>query len=635
MKQPSDVLNTDGFLLTGIIPNIARDISQYYSYKESYIIIKMSEQNETEKKIAFETLSILYRKWKEGSFAEILEDWKWIFSYSAKYKGAIVFYTMLGILSTTLGLVTSIAGKYVIDIITGDKVELLWQMILIMVGSALFSLFFSNYIGRLSLKLSIRINNEIQADIFDQIVDSEWLELSKYTNGDMLNRFSNDINVVASNAISWLPNIVIAVYRFFATFFVIWHYNKVMSLLAFASAPIMLVMSKFVVPRQRAYRKKVQEMSSKVMTFEVETFYNMDTIKSFGISQQYGSKLRDWQEKFKTVNLDYNMFSIKTNVFMSITGLIIQYIAFGYCLYLKWTGQITYGTMTLFLSQRSSLSNSFNSVVSIIPSFLNSSVSAHRIKELALLPKEKHLPESEKLNALAEKGFKVEMKDVTFAYKKGTDVIEQSSFEASPGEVVALVGPSGEGKTTTIRLSLGLVHPQKGETVIEAYDGTRVECNADTRYLFSYVPQGNTIVSGTIAENLRMGKENATAEEMQEALKVACAWDFVEKLPGQLEFEVKERGKGLSEGQAQRVAIARAILRNASILLLDEATSALDVTTERQVLRNIMENHPEKTCIVTTHRPSVLNISERVYRVMDRKMTELDEAESSRMAMDF
>ena len=595
----------------------------------------MSEQNNTEKKIAFETLSILYRKWKEGSFAEILEDWKWIFSYSARYKGAIVFYTFLGIMSTTMGLVTSIAGKYVIDIITGDKVELLWQMILIMVGSALFSLFFSNYIGRLSLKLSIRINNEIQADIFDQIVDSEWLELSKYTNGDMLNRFSNDINVVASNAISWLPNIVIGIYRFFATFFVIWHYNKVMSLLAFASAPIMLVMSKFVIPRQRAYRKKVQEMSSNVMTFEVETFYNMDTIKSFGISQQYGGKLRDWQEKFKNINLEYNMFSIKTNVFMSLTALVIQYIAFGYCLYLKWTGQITYGTMTLFLSQRSSLSNAFNSVVSIIPAFLNSSVSAHRIKELALLPKEKHLPESEKLNALAEKGFKVEMKDVTFAYQEGTDVIEQSYFEASPGEVVALVGPSGEGKTTTIRLILGLVHPQKGETVIEAYDGTRVECNADTRYLFSYVPQGNTIVSGTIAENLKMGKENATDEEMKEALKIACAWDFVEKLPGQLEFEVKERGKGLSEGQAQRVAIARAILRNAPILLLDEATSALDVTTERQVLRNIMQNHPEKTCIVTTHRPSVLNISERVYRVMAKKMTELDEAESSRMAMDF
>ena len=594
----------------------------------------MSERD-TNTEASFASLSTLYRRWKEGTFGEIIEDWKWIFSYSARYKGTIIFYTLLGIFSTTLGLVASIASKYLIDIITGDKVEMLPQMIALMLGSAFFSLFFSNYIGRLSLKIGIRIGNEIQADIFDQIMDSEWMAISKYTNGDILNRFSNDVGVIGNNAIGWLPNIIIAIYRFIATFMVIWHYNKFMSLLAFATAPVMLAMSKFVIPRQRAYRKKMQEMGSKVTTFQVETFYNMDTIKSFGISGQYGGKLREWQERFKKVTLDYNMFSIKTNVFLSIVGMIIQYTAFGYCLYLKWTGQITYGTMTLFLEQRSALAGAFGSVVSIIPAFLNSSVSAHRIKELAQLPKETHIPESAELNELAKDGFKVEMDDVTFAYVDGTDVIEQSYFLAAPGEVVALVGPSGEGKTTTIRLILGLIHPQKGKVFIESSNGKRIECNADTRYLFSYVPQGNTILSGTIAENLRMGKEDATEEEMIQALKDACAWDFIEKLPDQVNNTVGERGRGLSEGQAQRVAIARAILRNAPILLLDEATSALDVTTERQVLRNIMENHPDKTCIVTTHRPSVLNLSERVYRVMDKKMTELSEEESSRMAMDF
>lgn len=594
----------------------------------------MSERD-TNTEASFASLSTLYRRWKEGTFGEIIDDWKWIFSYSARYKGTIIFYTLLGIFSTSLGLVASIASKYLIDIITGDKVDLLPQMIALMLGSAFFSLFFSNYIGRLSLKIGIRIGNEIQADIFDQIMDSEWMAISKYTNGDILNRFSNDVGVIGNNAIGWLPNIIIAIYRFIATFFVIWHYNRFMSLLAFASAPVMLVMSKFVIPRQRAFRKRMQEMGSKVTTFQVETFYNMDTIKSFGISDQYGGKLREWQERFKKVTLDYNMFSIKTSVFLSIVGMIIQYTAFGYCLYLKWTGQITYGTMTLFLEQRAALAGAFSSVVSIIPAFLNSSVSAHRIKELAQLPKETHIPESAELNELAKDGFKVEMEDVTFAYVEGNDVIEQSYFLAAPGEVVALVGPSGEGKTTTIRLILGLIHPQNGEVFIEASSGKRIECNADTRYLFSYVPQGNTILSGTIAENLRMGKEDATEEEMIQALKDACAWDFVEKLPEQVNNPVGERGRGLSEGQAQRVAIARAILRNAPILLLDEATSALDVTTERQVLRNIMENHPDKTCIVTTHRPSVLNLSKRVYRVMDKKMTELSEEESSRMAMDF
>ena len=170
---------------------------------------------------------------------------------------------------------------------------------------------------------------------------------------------------------------------------------------------------------------------------------------------------------------------------------------------------------------------------------------------------------------------------------------------------------------------------------IIASDGTAIESNANTRPLFAYVPQGNTILSGTVAENMRMVKEDATDEEIIEALKMSCAWEFVEKLKDGINTAVREKGRGLSEGQAQRVAIARAILRDAPILLLDEATSALDVTTERQVLRNIVQQRPNKTCIVTTHRPSVLNLCQRVYRVMETQVRELDEQESARMAIDF
>lgn len=271
----------------------------------------------------------------------------------------------------------------------------------------------------------------------------------------------------------------------------------------------------------------------------------------------------------------------------------------------------------------------------IIPSFLNSSVSAHRIRELVELPKEVHVSESEELDPFAEDGFEVLMKDVNFAYVEGTRVITDSYFKACPGEIVALVGPSGEGKTTMIRLILGLIRPQEGEAVIVASNGREIVLNAETRHFFAYVPQGNTILSGTIAENMRMVKEDATDEEIIEALKIACAWDFVEKLPDTINSALGERGRGLSEGQAQRISIARAVLRNAPILLLDEATSALDVTTERKVLRNIIEQKPNKTCIVTTHRPSVLNMCQRVYRVMETKVTELDEEESSRMAIDF
>lgn len=596
----------------------------------------MDEENQNQNKgPSFESLDILISRWKDGTFGEIIDDWKWIFSYSARYKGAIVFYVILGIFSTSMGLVSSVASKYMIDIITGHDSSRFGIMVAIMVGSTVFSLIFSSVISRITAKLSIDINNDIQADIFDKIVDADWLSLNQYSNGDILNRFNGDIGTVSGNAISWLPTIIIAVYNFIATFFVILHYDWVMALIALGSAPFMLLMSRFLIKKQRDYSKKVREMSSELMTFEVEAIYNFDTIKSFGIAPHYSKKMRWWQEKFRDISLKYNLFSIKTNILMSIMGTLVQFVAFGYCLFRLWTNDITYGTMTLFLQQRSKLSSAFSNVVSIIPSFLNSSVSAHRIRELVQLPREVHIPESSELDKYADKGFRVQMKDVNFSYVDDTKVITDSAFVANPGEIVALVGPSGEGKTTMIRLILGLVRPQDGDVTLQAADGTAIEMNAETRHLFAYVPQGNTIISGTIAENMRMVKEDATDEEIIEALKVSCAWDFVSRMPDTINSSLGERGRGLSEGQAQRIAIARAVLRDAPVLLLDEATSALDVTTERTVLRNIVQQHPNKTCIVTTHRPSVLNLCQRVYRVMETKVTELSEEESSRMAIDF
>ena len=594
----------------------------------------MDSANE-EKRAFFQSLHTLRQRRRDGTFREILEDWRWIFSYSKRYKLAILFYTLLGIFSTSFALVASVASKIAIDIIIGYDSSRLGLLIAIMLGSAAFSLVFNNVNSRISAKLSVNIANDIQADIFDQIIDVDWKSISSYSSGDLLNRFNGDVTTVSKNAISWLPSIVIAIYNFVVTFALIWHYNKIMSLLAFASAPVMLLMSKYFISRQRGYAAKVRETGSEMMGFEVETFYNFDTIKSFGVMGQYGRKLRSWQQKLKKITLEYNLFTIKTNIFMSVLGLIVQYAAFGYCLFLLWGHQITYGTMTLFLEQRVRLSTAFNNVVGIVPSFLTSSVSAHRIRELIELPREIHLPETEKLQELAADGLELRMEGLDFAYVEGKQVIRDSAFHAGPGEIVALVGPSGEGKTTMIRLMLGLIHPDGGRVLIRGKDGTEVEANADGRGLFSYVPQGNAILSGTIAENLRLVREDASDEELEEALKVACAWDFVSRLPKGIDSPVGERGRGLSEGQAQRIGIARAVLRDAPILLLDEATSALDVATERQVLRNIIRQRPNKTCIVTTHRPTVLNLCQRVYRVMDTRVTELSEEESSRMAMDF
>lgn len=583
----------------------------------------------------FSSAHTLRRRWKDGSLGEVWEDWKWIFGRSRRYWKSILLYTLLGIAGTSLGLVSSVAGKYTIDIITGFQTSRLVTLIVIMVASGLSGLLLESLLSRLSAKLSIRIHNDIQAELFDRIVDADWLALGRFSNGDLLNRFNADVSTVSGNAVSWLPGIIIAVYRFAATFLVILRFDAVMAVIALAGAPVLLVLSRVVLRKQREHGTRVRESASRMMTFEAETFYNFDTVKSFGAASQQSGKLRKLQDIHKKLTLDYNLFSIGTNALMTVLNTLLQFAAFGYCLFRLWTGGITYGTMTLFLQQRSSLTSTFHSVVSMIPAFLNSSVSAHRLRELMELPRESHIPESGALDALAADGFTLELRDADFGYIPEKNVLTGSDLTAAPGEIVALVGASGEGKTTLIRLLLGLVRPQRGEAAILASDGSRVPLNADTRHLIAYVPQGNTLLSGTIAENLRLARPDASDGELIDALKAACAWEFVSGLPEGLQSTVGERGRGLSEGQAQRIAIARALLRGAPVLLLDEATSALDVATERKVLRSILRAHPNRTCIITTHRPSVLSLCRRVYRVMDGRLTELTEEESARMVMEF
>lgn len=578
----------------------------------------------------------LLNKLDDGTFSDFFEDWKWIFSYSRKYTKVIICYTIIGIISSTLGLVSSVASKYMIDIITGYQFEKLWLVAVIMVSSMAVSLLFTSLVNRYSTKLSIYVNNDMQADIFDRIIDADWLSISQFENGDILNRFNNDVNTVASNAVSWLPNLIIYVYSIVATLAVILYYDATMALIALLSAPILLLSGRYLMRKNSEYRRKVLEVNSKLMNYEVETFYNFDTIKSFGVMEHYSKGLRGWQERFKQTNLAYNLFTIKTNIGMSVLSAGVSFLAFGYCLFRLWTGDILYGTMTLFLEQRSKLSNQFSNLVRIIPGMLNSAVSARRIRELVELPREVHMPEqSERMRQAAQHGFTVQLEHVNFAYIQEHRVLTDSNFIASPGEIVALVGPSGEGKTTMLRMILGLLHPNQGTAQLVAQDGETVPIHADTRRYFSYVPQGNTLMSGTIADNLRVVKEDATEEEIKQALETACAWEFVQKMPDGIHSLLGTRGRGVSEGQAQRISIARAVLRDAPILLLDEATSALDVATERQVLRNIMHRHPNKTCIVTTHRPSVLNLCQRIYRVIDTKVTQLDEQASNQMVQDF
>lgn len=575
-----------------------------------------------------ESFKIIIRKIKDGSINEMWNEFKWMMSYAKNYKKEIVFYIFLGIFSTIMTLVSSIASKELIDVVTGHEVSKAPLMAIIMISMSLFSLFFGSIMSRITIKINIRIQNDIQADIFDKIIGVNWIDLSKYPSGDILNRFGSDVSTVANSAIGWVPDIIVSIFNFIATLCVVMYYDPTMMILTLINTPLMLISSKLMMSKMRKYNIKVKEMNSEVMDFQTETFSNVDSIKSFDLTNLFSRRLRDFQERYKDVNLEYNLFSIKTNIVLSLMGMVIQNLFFVWAVYRLWTGNITYGEMTLFMTQSSRMSSAFNSLVSIIPSTVNSTISAKRIMELVSLPKEERADdEYESLNNSISHGFSVKLKDIDFSYIKEKQVIKSSSFEANKNEIVALVGPSGQGKTTLIRMFLGLLRPNSGQAVLCDKNGEEVLLNASTRKYFSYVPQGNTIFSGTIAENLRMVKEDATDKEIVEALEIACAYEFIKDLPDGIYTKVGARGRGFSEGQAQRISIARAILRDAPILLLDEATSALDIFTERQVLDNIIRQKPNKTCIVTTHRPSVLNLCQRVYKVQQSKITQLSEEE--------
>ena len=591
-------------------------------------------QEDNRQPMGSESLGTLVSSWRDGTFSEIWADWKWIWGYTKRYRRAVWFYTILGVASSTLGLVSAVASKYSIDIITGYDSDHLWYIVTVMVASALVGLLLRSVTSRISTKISLRVNNDIQAQVFDRLLGADWRSLNAFASGDLLSRLSTDVGSVSSSAIRWLPDLIVTAYTFAATLAVILHYDWVMALLALASAPFLLLTSRRLIRGMRTHQQEVRQVGSRLMSYETETLHNLDAIKGFGITGRYGRGFRRRQEEFRRASLDYNLFSIRTEILLSLLGSAVQMAAFGYCLYLLWSGKILYGTMTLFLSQGAKLSSAFNALVRTVPSFLSASVSARRIRDLYALEPEPVLPD-DGLDSLASQGFTVAVEDAGYAYVPHQPVLTHADFRAAPGETVALVGPSGGGKTTMIRLLLGLIRPAEGRAYLQAADGRQVEVNAGLRRYFSYVPQGNTLLSGTIADNLRMVKPDASDAQLRAALEAACAWDFVSAMDGGLDASVGEHGHGLSEGQAQRIAIARALLRDAPVLLLDEATSALDVATERTILRNLAARYPHKTCIVTTHRPTVISLCCRVYQVSSGCLRLLDSDEAQRLAMDF
>lgn len=585
-----------------------------------------------------EFIKKVIRKIKEGMLQEMYEETKWMYTYAKKYKFQIVFYIFLGVLTTVMGLASSVGSKYLIDAVTGQDSGNIALIALFIVAMGLFSIGINAITTMISARINIKVNNEIQAEVFDKILVADWISMKEFHSGDLLNRLNGDVNTVASSILSWIPSLITRSAQFFGILAIILYYDPTMAVIALGSAPVMLIVSKTLMKKMRDYNKRMRQVSSDIMSFNEESFQNIQSIKAFDLVGLFSKRLRDVQQNYKDVFLDYNKFSVYTSSFMSVVGMFVAYACFGWGVYRLWTGHITFGTMTLFVQLSGQLSSSFKSIVSLVPSAISATTSAGRIMEFFKIKDESELEDDKaKLiqNNTQGKGLSVVLDDVEFSYNENKTVFQHADVVANPGEIVALVGPSGEGKTTMIRLLLGLINTKSGNASIKDINGVSCKISSATRRFFAYVPQGNTIFSGTIAENMRMVKQDATDAEIVEALKAACAYDFVNKLPDGINSKVGERGSGFSEGQAQRLSIARALLRKSPILLLDEATSALDVFTERQVLRNIMNMGYARTCIVTTHRPSVLTMCDKVYKIDSGVVCDIDEKEVNMLIRDF
>lgn len=585
-------------------------------------------------------LLLIRKHLKQGTLRKMWAQSKWILQYGRRYWKMMVLYTLLGIAGSGVSLISSLISKDLVDIITGHQTGKLLATFAAMIGFSLANILVSQASGYASTFINLKVDSEIKNDIFAKMLVTDWESLTAYHTGDLVTRWSSDASNISSGILNWIPNLIIYTFRFLSALAVVLYYDPTFALFALLGIPFSALLSRPLLRRMRNNNQKSAAMNAKMYGFNQEAFSNIQTIKAFDLIRFYTDRLKNLQTEYIRMRLDFQKMSILTSVLMSIIGFIVSYSCYGWGIYRVWSNAISYGTMTMFLSLSGTLTSSVNSLTSLIPTAISLTISAGRLMDIVEMPQEDYSQDSavEKFGKQhRQEGIGLIMKDLDYTYRTGTNVFSGASMEAYPHEIVALVGPSGEGKTTMLRLILSLLKPQKGSFHICAghNEKEQLAMSPSTRKLFSYVPQGNTMFSGTIAENLRNVKPDATDEEIIEALKLACAWEFVEKLPDRIESEVKERGGGFSEGQAQRLSIARALLRKSPILLLDEATSALDVATERKVLKNIMQDTYPRTCIVTTHRPTVLNICSRVYAIRDKRCEVLDEEAICRMMEDF
>ncbi len=544
----------------------------------------------------------------------------WIMKHSKGVLPLIALTSTLSGILAIIGVYSAFLSKSLVDAATHGQMEEVIKWLVITAGLYFVRLALNSINSIASTYSSTRLSNQLQTKVYRSLTYSEWLAQSKYHSGNLLTRVTRDVSTVSSVILSSLNSLISISVTFVSSFIALYYIDSTIAIFTVVATPSFLLLSKFYSRRLKKIYNEQYDQNTLQRSFLQESIQNLMIIKTFCFEEQNFQTLKEHHQERLHLGLKSTKFSIISSVVFGTMSYFIYFIIYGISVLKITTGAMSFGSMTAMLQLYYKVTGPLKNVASIAKSFIGGITAAERLMELEDLPHEQF---HDQINLEIMNKPTVEFKNIAFSYTDNQPILKDISFEITPGETVALVGPSGEGKTTIIKLILSLLPLKSGKILIKTNHAIQ-NLTREHRQLISYVPQGNTLFSGTIRENIQFGTPEATEEQIIVAAKQAYAWDFIEKLELGLDTPIGEKGLGLSEGQAQRVAIARAFLRQKPILILDEATSALDPTTELNILNSVKNLSHQPMCLIITHRPAALEICDRILKLESGHLTEIN-----------
>lgn len=519
------------------------------------------------------------------------------------YRRRIAVSTAAGIMRVVGSLVFVALSKRAVDIATGQAIGSLVGCVAALAGVVLLELLCSAVANRYTELSETAMKNALQSRLFGRLLHCRWTGRETLHSGDMLSRLTEDCRVAAENLCRTVPAMLVAAVQLVAAFVFLWYFSPVLAITLFMLLPLFMLAGKLFFRRVRRYTRRIRNLESRLQENMQESLQHRILLLAFGQTARVMRHVADMHQSL------YTHVRLRTDITNYSRTAVMAGFNAGYLVAFIWgvvglrSGTVSFGLMTAYLQLAGQIQRPIAELARLLPGFVRSHTSFERLNLLENLPTEPD--ETESVSSMGEtESVGLRFKDVTFAYPgAATPVLDCFSHTFAPGSRTAIIGETGTGKSTLLRLILAFLQPQKGSVELFGTDGTEVPVSVATRRNIVYVPQGNSLLSGTIRQNLRMGRHNATDEEMCAALHTAAA-DFVFSLPKGLDTPCGEHGDGLSEGQAQRIAIARGLLRNGSLLLLDEISASLDEATETLLMQRLMECSRFRTLILITHRPT-------------------------------